>query len=135
MYPTDYGFSFGVVIADLYGRPLALDPTYFKLEFSEGTFIKKGNFYFPNYNDLGYKLWDSVDMPGVSDEYIKRGLGSSMYCPVRKNYRVGGNYLAPNFHYVSIILKRCFGTGCQPAPVIDAALKQITISFIYVNSY
>ena len=123
MYPTDYGFAFGVIIADLYGRPLTLDSTYFTLELAEGNFTESGGLYYPTYTDLGYRLCTSSDLPGVSEEYIKRGLNSSMYWPINKRYRVGGNYLSKNFHYVSIILKRCIGAGWKPTAVIDAALQ------------
>ena len=104
-YPFDYGFAFGVTITDTDGMPLVLDPTYFTLQISENTFIKINGYYTPKYSDLGYKLWDATDMPGMNAEYLARGLSSSMYCPVNKRYRVSGNYMSSNYHYVSIILK------------------------------
>ena len=71
----------------------------------------------------------------MTEELFKKGAYSSMHCPVNKRYRIGGSYSANNFHYVSIYLQRCVGTGWQPSAVIDAALQQIVVTFVYVNSY
>ena len=94
MYLTDYGFSFGIAITDVFGRPFTLDPTYFTLEIAQGTFIKNGGYYYPSYTDLGYKLWDANDYSNQNTEFIARILSSSLYCPKNKRYKVAGNYLS-----------------------------------------
>ena len=51
----------------------------FTLQISESTFTQVDDYYFPVSTDLGYKLWDSNDLPGISNEFIARGLTSSLY--------------------------------------------------------
>ena len=69
------------------------------MEISEGTVVKTGDFYYYKLSSLGLKLCDSNDLSGYSEEYIKRGIDSSMYCPENKRYRVSGNYKIFNIKF------------------------------------
>ena len=46
----------------------------------------------PKAISLGYKLWDSNDLPGINPEYVSRGYSAALYWPVNKRYRISGNY-------------------------------------------
>ena len=87
---------------------------------------------------LGYKLWDSNDLPNLSPEYIARGLSSSLYWPTNNRYKVAGNYLANNYQFVSIVLTRWTGAGgvvCKPSTLIDAKIAKTIVSLVIVNKY
>ena len=132
---VNYGFAFGVSVTDTNGRPLTLDPTYFTLDISQVTTKKVSGYYDFVYTSLGYKLCDSNDLPGLSAEYIQRGLSSSLYCPVNKQYNVAGNYLANNYQYVSVTLSKWTVGACKPTALINAALQGVVLSLVVKNNY
>ena len=99
---VDYGFAFGISITNTKGRPFELDSTLFTLDISQATTKKVNGYYKFEYTSLDYKLCDSEDLPGLSQEYLERGLRSSLYCPVNKRYNVAGNYLANNYQNISV---------------------------------
>ena len=131
---VDYGFAFGVSVTDTDGIPFILDPTLFTLDISQATTKKINGYYRFEYTPLGYKLCESEDLPGLSQEYLERGLRSSLYCPVNKRYNVAGNYLANNYQNVLVTVKRWLGVGCQPSPAIDHALKGVVITLVVLNT-
>ena len=132
---VDYGFAFGVSVTDLVGRPKSLDPTLFTLEISQATTKKEIGYYDFVNTSLGYKKCDSEDLPGLSPEYLERGLDAYLYWPINKQYNVAGNYLSNNYQYISVILKRWTGVGCQSSTMIDLALTDTVISFVILNKY
>ena len=62
-------------------------------------------------------------------------MNSALYCPVNRNYRIAGNYLANNFQYISVAIIKWKGDGCQPLSIIDATLQQIVVSVPVMNNY
>ena len=102
IFQVDYGFAFGVAFTDSSGRPLVLDPSYFTLGIYQATTVNVSGAYQFVGTDLGYKVWDSNDLPNISKEFMERSLNSALYCPVNKRYKLAGNYLSKNysFHYL-----------------------------------
>ena len=107
----------------------------FTLQISESTFTQVDDYYFPVSTDLGYKLWDSNDLPGISNEFIARGLTLSLYWPKNKDYRVAGNYLSEDMRFISIVLKRWQGSGWKSTADIDNAINKVVFSIMILNSY
>ena len=134
-FPVDNGFAFGVGITNITGTPVELDPTYITLEIKQGKSYRVGNYNQLSRTSLGYKVWDSNDLPIKNQEFFNRGLNKALYWPIDKRYKISGNYLADNYQYVSIVVRRCAGTGCKPSALIDAYLSTIVFSVAVLNSY
>ena len=134
-YLFDYGFSFGVLITDTDGVPITLDPSYFTLQIAEGTFVPYGSTSTANLTNLGYKIWDLNDLPGLSKEYLERGVNSFMYCPVNKRFRVAGNYLSNNYKYVAVNLNKWVGANWKSDTEISILSNKIVISIVYMSSF
>ena len=134
-YPTNYGFAFGVAFTDAWGNPLTLDPTYFTLSIVQNTVVNDNGVYKIKGTDLGAKLCDSTDFPNLSSQYKSRSLNSALYCPVNKNYKLAGNYLANNYQFIGIFLNRCKGTNWKPTALINSLIPGITANVAILNSY
>ena len=52
---------------------------------------------------MGYKLCDASDLPGINAEFVKRGINSSMYCPINKRYKISGNYMKINIENDNVL--------------------------------
>ena len=75
-----------------------MDPSYFTLSITQNTVTKTNEGYEIVETDLGYKLWDSLDLPGLGQEYVNRAIEASVYWPVNKKYKLAGNYLSKNYN-------------------------------------
>ena len=134
-YLYDYGLTFGVSITDTTGEPIPLDPKYFTLDIAQTTTKKINGYYQFIHTSLGYKLWDSNDLPNLSPEYIARGLKSSLYWPVSKGYKVAGNYLSNNYQFITVIIKTWTGLSCKTPTQIAARVADTVVSLAVSNKY
>ena len=73
---------------------------------TKGTIPVQSNGVRPIFEEeIGYKLWDSNDFQGLSNDNIQTIANSKTYCPKIKDYYVSGNYASDNYAFVGIHLK------------------------------
>ena len=115
-------------------QPITLDPSYFTLEMYQGTILTDGTSVEFVETDLGYEPCD-VDKKflQIGESLLKSRL-QNIYCPKNKDFTIAGNYIADNYKFVSVKLRKC-QTGCQPDNVIEGILKHAYFSLIIQNSY
>ena len=134
IFPYQEGFKFAISFTNSLAQAVPLNPAYFTLEVMQTTVTYNGGATTVDFTDLEYELCDIEKEFAGQDEYFSRGATGGLYCPKNNNYKVAGNYLAENYQFITIKLKKC-STGCAPDAAIKAVLEQSFLNNLMVNSY